>query len=147
MIRPTAVLLAAVCATSATAGAQQPTAEQIVAQYVAARGGLDRLQAIQTIIYRGQYHERTDPWSPAAMGLMRPYFKLVGDPEHPSREFAEGYDGSAWEFYGDPGVVVITVGPAAAAGRHATTIAGPLVDYAARGWTIALRGVDTVGER
>jgi len=127
--------------------AQQPTAEEVVARYIAARGGLDRIESIHTIIYRGEYGEAGGAMDHAAMALMRPYYKLVGDPERPSPDFAEGYDGSAWEFYGDPGVVLRTVGAASAAGRHATNIGGPLVGYAARGWTIALKGIDTVGER
>lgn len=127
--------------------AQMPSADSIVTRYIAARGGLDRLRSIRTIIYRGEYHEGSGAPHHAVMGLMRPYYKLVGDPEHPSHEFAEGYDGSAWEFYGDPGVVLRTVGAASAAGRHATTIDGPLVDYAARGWTITTEGLDSVGSR
>jgi hypothetical protein len=129
------------------AQAQMPTADSIVHRYITARGGLERLHAIQTIIYRGEYHEGNTALHHATMGLMRPYYKLVGDPEHPSRTFAEGYDGSAWEFYGDPGVVVRTVGAASAAGRHGTPIDGPLVDDAERGWTVALEGVDTIDAR
>jgi hypothetical protein len=79
------------------------------------------------------------------MSLMRPYYKLVGDAEHPSTTFAEGYDGSAWEYYGDPGVVLRTVGPASAAGRHAVYIAGPLVDYRSRRWRVAVRGIFPMG--
>jgi|HubBroStandDraft_6_1064221.scaffolds.fasta_scaffold33971_2 hypothetical protein len=129
------------------AQAQMPSADSIVHRYIAARGGLEKLHAIHTIIYRGEHHEGNDPPHHAAMGLMRPYYKLVGDPEHPSRTFAEGYDGSAWEFYGDPGVVLRTVGAASAAGRHATTIDGPLVDYADRGWTIAVEGQEAIDGR
>jgi hypothetical protein len=141
------VFIAAGAAAASRLPAQVPSADAVVARYVAARGGLDRLRSIQTIIYRGEYHEGTESLHHAAMGLMRPYYKLVGDPESPSRSFAEGYDGSAWEFYGDPGVVVRTVGPASAAGRHATSIDGPLVDYAAHGWSIRLQGLDTVAGR
>jgi hypothetical protein len=134
------LLLAALIA----AQAQLPSADSIVQRYIAARGGLARLHAIHSIIYRGEYHEGASQFHRAVMGLLRPYYKLVGDPENPSHTFAEGYDGSAWEFYGDPGVVVRTVGAASSAGRHATAIDGPLVDYAERGWTITLEGIDTI---
>jgi hypothetical protein len=40
----------------------------------------------------------------------------------------EGYDGSAWEYYGDPGIVIRTVGAAAAAARHGIEIVDSLVD-------------------
>ena len=86
--------------------AQLLSADTIVARYVAARGGL----------YRGERHEGQQTLHHATMALLRPYYKLVGDPEHRSPDFSEGYDGSAWEFYGDPGVVVRTVGAASAAG-------------------------------
>jgi hypothetical protein len=125
----------------------KPTADEIVSRYIAARGGLERLQSIHTIIYRGVYKEGDHTNSDAAMSLMRPYYKLVGDAEQPSRDFAEGYDGSAWEFYGDPGFVVRTTGAASAAGRHATSIGGPLVGYRERGWGVTLEGVDSVGDR
>jgi hypothetical protein len=75
------------------------------------------------------------------MSLMRPHYKLVGDAEHLSTNFAEGYDGSAWEFYGDPGIVVRTAGAASAAGRHATSIDGPLIDYRQRGSNVMLKGI------
>ncbi|HJW93633.1 MAG TPA: tetratricopeptide repeat protein [Thermoanaerobaculia bacterium] len=122
-------------------------ADQIIDKYIEARGGLAALHSIRTIIYRGDYHEGDYQDHKAAMSLMRPYYKLVGDAEKPNPEFAEGYDGSAWEYYGDPGFVVRTTGAASAAGRHATTIDGPLVDYRERGWKVTLEGADKVGDR
>jgi hypothetical protein len=77
---------------------------------------------------------------------MRPYYKLVGDPDKPSADFAEGYDGSAWEYYGDPGFVVRTVGAASAAGRH-RRFDDPLIHYKLYGTTVELAGEDRVGER
>ena len=83
------------------------------------------------------------------MALMRPFYKLVGDPFEPNRSFAEGYDGSAWEYYGDPGIVVRTVGAAAAALRHGLAIDGPLFEYREKGSTIevARRGDGWCPER
>lgn len=126
------------------AGGDLPGADAIIARYAAARGGFDKLRAVESIIYRGVYREGDYQMPQAAMALLRPYYKLVGDPEHPDPEFAEGYDGSAWEFYGDPGVVLRTVGAASAAGRHITTIDGPLLDYAAAGSTVTVTGIETV---
>ena len=127
--------------------ADLPTADQVIARYAAARGGYDKLKAVHSIVYRGIYREGGQEMPHAAMALMRPYFKVVGDPDHPDPQFAEGYDGSTWELYAPPGVVLRTVGAAAAAGRHGTRIDGPLIDYAAAGSTVALAGVDTVGGR
>lgn len=127
--------------------AAAPTVDEIIGRYIAARGGIEKLHAIQSLVYRGVYTEGSHTAPHAAMSLMRPYLKLVGDAEHLNPDFAEGYDGSAWEFYGDPGVVVRTVGAASSAGRHATSIDGPLVDYASRGWTVELAGIEPIGDR
>lgn len=125
-----------------------PTVEEILARHAAARGGYERLKAVRSIIYRGTYREGGRVVMPhAAMALMRPYYKLVGDPEHPDPDFAEGYDGSAWELYGDPGIVLRTVGAASAAGRHATRIGGPLIDAADAGSTVSLDGTEQIDGR
>jgi hypothetical protein len=127
--------------------AELPAVGEIIARHAAARGGYDKLRAVHSIVYRGVYREGEHEMPHAAMALMRPYYKLVGDPDHPNPEFAEGYDGSTWELYAPPGVVLRTVGEAAAAGRHGASIDGPLIDYAAAGSTVALSGVETVGGR
>ena len=132
---------------SARAGAPLPSADEIVARHVEARGGAAKLAAIRTIVYRGTYREGSHVSDRAAMALMRPDDKLVGDPEAPVGDFAEGYDGSAWEYYRDPGIVLRTVGAASAAARHGTWIDGPFVDYRAKGSTIEVEGVETIGGR
>ena len=131
----------------AAAATPSPSVDEIVARHVQARGGLDALHALRSVIYRGTYREGDHVMPDAAMARMRPFYKLVGDPAKLNRDFAEGYDGSAWEFYGDPGIVVRTVGPAAAAARHGLAIDGPLVDYREKGSTIELRGAGKVGDR
>ncbi|HET7453431.1 MAG TPA: tetratricopeptide repeat protein [Thermoanaerobaculia bacterium] len=140
-------LLLACAANSALGAAPRPSADEIVARHVEARGGAARLAAIRTIIYRGTYREGSHVSDHAVMALMRPYFKLVGDPEAPIGDFAEGYDGSAWEYYGDPGIVLRTVGAASAAARHGMWIDGPFVDYRGKGSTIEVEGVETIGGR
>src|SRR5581483_4998504 len=54
----------------------------------------------------------------------------------------EGYDGSAWEYYGDPGVVIRTVGAAAAAARHGIEIIDSLVDATLMGTRVELSGTE-----
>ena len=134
-------------APEARAGERLATAEGIIARYVEARGGAQAIRQIRTLIYRGTYHEGKHVSPHASMAKMRPFYKLVGDPEHPGTDFAEGYDGSAWEYYGDPGIVVRTVGAAAAAARHGLWIDGLLVDYREKGSTIELRGIEKIGGR
>ena len=123
-----------------------PTADAILDRYAVARGGIEKIRAIRTVIFRGEYHEGDHVSPHAAMSLMRPYYKLVGDAEHPGRDFAEGYDGSTWEYYGNPGIVVRTVGAASEAGRHAVYIDG-ILGYRERGWRVDVTGEEQIGER
>jgi hypothetical protein len=144
-ILPALILVA--LTSSAAPAAPLPSADEIVAKYVAARGGAERIAALHSLIYRGTYHEGTHENDQAAMALMRPYYKLVGDPEKPIGDFAEGADGSAWEYYADPGIVLRTVGPASAASRHGIWLDGPLVDYRAKGSTIEVEGIEPIAGR
>src|SRR5271167_363269 len=57
---------------------------------------------------------------------------------------AEGYDGSAWEYYPDPGIVLRVVSSAAAALRHNSYIFGLLVDYKTQGSLINVLGTEDV---
>src|SRR6185295_18493287 len=125
-----------------------PTADEIVARHVEARGGRAALENIRSVIYRGRYREDGDSAAhDAAMALRRPFYKLVGDPDRLSNEFREGYDGSPWEFYGNPGIVVRTVGAAAAASRHGVAIDGPLADYRRKGTSVTVEGIEPVAGR
>ena len=130
----------------ALALAAPPTVDEIVDRYVAARGGAAKIAALTSLVIRGEYREGEHVSPNACLALMRPYYKLVGDPDKPVVDFAEGYDGSAWEFYGDPGIVVRTVGDASAAGRH-RRFDDALIDYKKYGTTIELAGEDRVGDR
>ncbi|HEY2828692.1 MAG TPA: hypothetical protein VGJ88_01140 [Thermoanaerobaculia bacterium] len=140
------LLTSLMLATLATA-APVTTADEVIERYAAARGGIERMHGIRTVIYRGEYREGEHVSSDAALSLMRPYYKLVGDAEHRDPDFAEGYDGSAWEFYREPGIVVRTVGAASEAGRHAVSIDGPLIGYRERGWEVALAGKERIDGR
>lgn len=137
MIRSIAALLLSLA--GGAAAQTLPSAELIVARYVDAIGGQRNLNAIQTLVFRGTYTEHGQSVA-AQLARMRPFYKLVGDPLNRSAEFEEGYDGSAWEFYGDPGIVLRTVGPAAAAARHGLYILGNLVDFKQQGSSVSLVG-------
>ncbi|MEO8575171.1 MAG: hypothetical protein ABI556_00660 [Gemmatimonadales bacterium] len=118
--------------------AQNLSADEIVARHLEARGGAARLKALQTVVYsRGKYREPGFEGSGNAfMAMARPYHKIVSDPTDTSSTFREGYDGSAWEWYRSPGIVVRTVGAANAAIRHNIDVDGPLSDYELKGTTI-----------
>jgi hypothetical protein len=140
------MLLTAFLFALAAIAPSSPTGDAILDRYAAARGGIEKIRAIRTIIFRGEYREGDHVSPHAAMSLMRPYYKLVGDAEHPSPDFAEGYDGSAWEYYADPGIVVRTVGAASEAGRHAVYIDG-ILGYRERGWRVDVTGEEQIGDR
>ena len=131
----------------ATGGsAPLPSAEAIVAHYIDAIGGRTHVSGVHSLVVRGTYTETGMTMNGAVLVKMRPWYKLVGDPER-TADFSEGYDGSAWEYYRDPGIVLRTVGPAFAASRHGVAIMGPLVDADAQGSTIRVMGLAKVGDR
>ena len=112
----------------------------IISRHIEARGGLDRIRAIRTLVYSdGKYHEGDYTGSGHAfMAFMRPYFRVVGDPRDAHSPYMEGYDGSAWEWYANPKVVVRTVGDAAGSTRRGADFDGALVDYAKKGHRVVL---------
>ena len=124
------------------------TADAIVSRHIEARGGAAAMRAIRSLVFDdGAYGENGQvATTHAVMSLMRPYYKLVGDPErHP--DFMEGYNGEAWEYFADPGIVLHTVGAASEASRHYADVDGPFLDYAERGSHVELIGVALIGQR
>jgi Tetratricopeptide repeat len=121
----------------------QPTifVDEIVDRHIQALGGRQKLDAVRSLITRGEYREGSFAIPGAFMARMRPYYKTICDPREKLGDVCEGYDGSAWEWYKDPGVVLRTVGAAAAAARHGTELIDSVVDYKSRGTKIEL--VDT----
>jgi hypothetical protein len=142
-----ALVLAVIGAPFSFSASAEPTVDEIVNHYVKAIGGTEKLKQLQTLVIRGEYREGDHVLPGATMAKMRPYYKLVGDPAKPVTDFAEGYDGSAWEYYQDPGIVVRIVGKAAAATRHGLAVDGPLSDYRAKGSTVTLQGTEKIDGR
>lgn len=145
MISASVMLLA----TASALHGQQLSADDVVARHLEARGGAKRLRSIETVTYsKGLYREGSYVGSGRAfMAMARPYFKIVGDPDDSSSSFREGYDGSAWEWYRSPGVVVRTVGAANAAMRHNLDPDGPFSDYREKGSRIERVADGDVGGR
>lgn len=150
MNRSTLLIALLVAATARAAVASEPavTADEIVQRHLTARGGAEAMRAIRSLVYsRGVYREGDYTGSGKAfMAFQRPYLRVVGNPESPGN-FLEGYDGAAWEWYADPGIVVRTVGAAAGATRRGTLFMGPFLDYHERGTTIAVGEPATVDGR
>lgn len=120
---------------------------QIIERHIQALGGQQKIDAIHSITYHLTYREGTFVLPDAYMAKMRPYYKTLGDPRNLKVDVNEGYDGSAWEYYSDPGVVLRTVGEAAAAARHGTELIDSLVDTKAVGAQIESGGIETVEDR
>jgi hypothetical protein len=129
-------LLWALLGTSALSAAPL---DDLLRCHVEARGGLQRIRAIETLVYsEGLYEEGDYKGSGNAfMAFARPYLRAVGDPDG-GGSFREGYDGSAWEWYADPGVVVRTVGHAAGAIRRGADFEGVLIEPQEKGVTVRL---------
>ena len=137
-------MLTAIVFSLSVAAPQALSVDEIVARHLNARGGIEALKALQTVVYsRGRYREGSYESERAFMALARPYLKIVSDPEKPA-SFREGYDGSTWEWYETPGIVLRTVGAAAAAGRHNIWVEGPFVDYREKGTTIESLGMGAI---
>jgi hypothetical protein len=113
--------------------------DALVRAHLEARGGEEALRAIETLVYsQGTYQEGDHRGAgDAYMAFKRPFFRRIGDPERPG-SFAEGYDGSTWEWYADPGVVVRTVGAASEAIRRGARFEAPFVRPEEHGTTIEL---------
>jgi hypothetical protein len=120
---------------------QQPlTVEKIVARHIEALGGQQKIEAIHSIVFRLTYREGDFVMPDGYMAKMRPCYKTLGDPKNLKVDVNEGFDGSSWEYYSDPGVVLRTVGAAAAATRHGTELIDSLADAGMLGARIELAG-------
>ena len=132
-----ACAMALLCSVGATAPLTD--VDEIVARHIDALGGHEKIKAIRSLVYsqglyeEGDYKGSGDAW----MARMRPYYRVVGNPENPGG-FMEGYDGAAWEWYANPGIALRTVGAAAAASRHGANIESSLIDYREKGATVKL---------
>ncbi len=135
-------LFALVAAVSAEGQPAELSLDEILARHVQAVGGRDKIDAIHSVIQHLEYREGSFVIPDAFLARMRPYYKTIGDPKDLKVDVNEGYDGSAWEYYGDPGVVIRTVGAAAAAARHGIEIIDSLVDAKLMGTRVELSGTE-----
>lgn len=139
---------------TSSVGFSQGALDQLLAAHEAAVGGKTAIQNLHSIVVRGVYHEGGPIPDGAALvprayqAWMRPYFEHIGDPAELHPGIREGFDGSAWEYYGDPGVTVRTVGAAAAATRHAAEfLQDSLIDAASKGTDLTLQGSEEIANR
>jgi outer membrane lipoprotein-sorting protein len=126
-----------------TASAQ--TADELVARYLKARGGLERIRSVNSIRMKG---------SMVLPAMEVPITMMMKRPDSVRMEFTvqgstgvRAFDGkTGWSlmpFLGTPGPVVIT-GAELNELRNQADIDGALVDYKAKGSTLALVGKEQV---
>jgi len=138
--RAVLALLATSIATipAAAQGSRPPaiTAQEIVERYISARGGLEKIRAIRTLVMRGPPRPNGKPGR--QMLRARPFYLSIG---------SEGNDGSPWEAYDEYGLEPrVTEAPGAAL-RHTAYFDDPLVMSLEPGWAIELTGSERIDDR
>lgn len=143
-----ALVLAVVALAGARTSARQ-TVDDIIAKNLAAKGGLERMKAVQTlkqtshVTIPGQ-GEMTLITYGKRPNLTRQEVVMAG------RMTIGAFDGqTAWQVDPLRGITTPAVlsGPAADAIREQSDFDGPLVDYKAKGYTIELVGTENVSDR
>jgi Tetratricopeptide repeat len=121
--------------------------DDVVEAHVRALGGLEKIHAIHGFVSHGTYNE-DDLHIKTYVAQERPFYRVIGSPAKRLTSIHEGYDGSAWEYYPDPGIVVRTVGAAAAATRHTALLFDDvLVEPGVHGTTLTLKGKSELAGR
>jgi len=160
-----AALALGCCAGNAAFGATTPsgaraapevskelTAEQIVDRNVAARGGLDAWRKIQTLVWAGHLEspDSPDPRLPFVLEQRRPnktHFEINTMGQKSMRVFDGTHGWRARPGKGSaPDVKPFTPQELKFA-REAQGIDGPLIDYQAKGNTVALVGIEDIEGR
>jgi outer membrane lipoprotein-sorting protein len=143
MTRRTLTTLAVAVAAVLSASAQGQTAEDLVAKNIEAKGGLARIKAVQTIRQSSRM---------VMQGAEGQVLVLARRPNHTRQEVTVGgqkmvmaFDGVvAWMLRPEIGRPINVVGPQAQMVSEQSVFDGPLIDYKARGGTLALIGLETL---
>lgn len=130
---------------AAPCGAQ--TLDEILARYLEARGGAQRLASVRSLRLTGQIH--------FAVGLTGPFTLERRRPRSMRAEFlldgargVQGFDGRlAWTLAPGEQAAEVLSGREAGEVEEQSDIDGPLVDWSAKGHTLALQGRERLGER
>ena len=133
----------AALAVAATAGAQ--TADEVIAKYVAARGGLDKMKAIQSLEITLKANQQGLEF-PGTMRMKRPE-RMRMEMTVQGKTMVQAYDGkTAWmimPFLGSPDPQPMSADDAKEVIEQAD-IDGPMIDYKAKGNTVEMLGKEDV---
>ena len=113
-----------------------PTAQEIVRRYIDARGGLEKLRAIRTLVFKGPPRPNGRPGRQILRA--RPFYFSIG---------GEGNDGSPWEAYDEFGLQPRVTDAPGAALRHTAYFDDPLVMTLEPGWSVELTGSERIADR
>ena len=113
-----------------------PTAQEIVRRYIDARGGLEKLRAIRTLVFKGPPRANGRPGRQILRA--RPFYFSIG---------GEGNDGSPWEAYDEFGLRPRVTDAPGAALRHTAYFDDPLVMTLEPGWNLELTGTERIADR
>ena len=116
--------------------AAPPSAQEIVRRYVDARGGLEKLRAVRTLVLKGPPRANGRPGRQILRA--RPYYFSIG---------GEGNDGSPWEAYDEFGLQPRVTDASGAALRHTAYFDDPLVMTLEPGWNVELTGSERIAGR
>jgi len=122
-----------------------PTADRLIDDYLGAIGGYAAVEHIRTRRLRGTYdegalHATTD------IAWARPATRRV-NVHAPGFEYAEGFDGSTWEYNFATRILKRDSGAAADAGRRGAEFDESFIDARAKGHHVELVGLDTLDRR
>ena len=144
MLRTTLLGLGLALALATPARAE--TVDELIARNVAARGGLDKLKAIQSMRSTSRMTVGPGIEAPATLEMKRPG-KVRMDITVRGLTFSQGFDGQkGWvinPFEGNPSPEPMSSEDVKAAEANAD-MDGPLVDYKAKGHQVALVGKEKV---
>jgi hypothetical protein len=133
----------------AASPARAETVDQLLARYVAARGGLARIRAVNSLRFTGQL-TLGDIATPLVLELKRPR-KMRTEFQVQGRRAVRAFDGEkGWVTLPVPGLDAPQLMPedeSREAREQADVDLSPLVDSAAKGYTIELAGREVRGER
>jgi outer membrane lipoprotein-sorting protein len=143
------LVLVGVAAASAATTSPDPTVDAIVADYIAARGGLQKIRSVQTLRQKGHAFADAGREAIVMRELKRPdkvrfEFTVQGITAAYVSDGRQGWQ--VTPFSGDMGVHPMSEAALTDAMEQAD-IEGPLVDWKAKGHKVTLEGHAAVGER
>jgi outer membrane lipoprotein-sorting protein len=126
--------------------ASAETVDELIAKNVAAKGGLDRIKAVQSLRLTGKMTVGPGMEAPATIELKRPN-KMRLDLTYQGMSLVQAFDGKAgWQiipFQGNPNPEPMSPEDLQDAEENAD-MDGPLVDYKAKGHEVELVGKEKV---